>query len=81
MRSIMTREDDQTLLNVIGLAQHEPVLVRDSEQAAVVISLDDYARLRGKLVADFHNFSQSVGQRAEALGLTESEIHDLLASE
>jgi prevent-host-death family protein len=52
---------------------------RHSRDVAVVISPQEYARLRRLAVADFQAFCDRAGQTAAGRGLTESKLRELLS--
>jgi antitoxin Phd len=57
-----------------------PITIRrHSRDAAVVISPQEYARLRGLAVADFQLFCDRVGRSAGERGLTKPKLRALLS--
>jgi antitoxin Phd len=64
---------------LLANSQSGPITIRRrSRDTAVVISPEDYARLRGLAVADFQAFCDRVGQSAAERGLTELKLRTLL---
>jgi len=63
-------------------AQRGPVVIRrQSRDQAVLISPQEYARLRGLAVADFQSFCDRVAKKAATAGLTEKKLDSLLRQE
>lgn len=51
---------------------------KHKRRTAVVMSSDEYDRLRGLNIAQFSSFCAHIGQRAEASGLTEKKLKELV---
>jgi len=82
MRYVSATEAKQNFAAVIDAAQREPVMIRrQARDQAVVISPQEYDRLRGIAVADFQAFCDRVGEKAAARGLTEDKLAALLRSD
>jgi prevent-host-death family protein len=82
MRSISATDAKQNFAALLDDAQRGPVVIRrQSRDQAVVISPQEYARLRGLAVADFQSFCDRVGKEAAASGLTEKKLDSLLRRE
>jgi prevent-host-death family protein len=79
MKRISSNEAKQSLGRVLDLAQHEPVLIcKYNRAAAVVVSPQEFDRLRGLNVAEFTSFCDQIGARAEKRGLTGAGLDALL---
>lgn len=79
MQTLSANEAKQSLGRVIDAAQREPVLIqRHNRPAAVVLSAQEYDRLRGLNAAAFAAFCDQVGQRAARKGLNASKLATLL---
>jgi prevent-host-death family protein len=79
MRSISATDAKQNFAALLDDAQLGPVVIRrQSRDQAVVMSPQEYARLRGLAVADFQAFCDRVGQTAAKRGLTERRLNSLL---
>lgn len=79
MRYISATEAKQNFAAALDAAQHGPVMIRrQSRDQAVLISPQEYARLRGIAVADFEAFCDRVGEKAAKRGLTERKLAGLL---
>lgn len=82
MRYVSATEAKQNFAAIIDAAQREPVMIRrQARDQAVVISPQEYDRLRGIAVADFQAFCDRVGEKAAARGLTEDKLAALLRSD
>lgn len=79
MRYISATEAKQNFAALIDAAQHGPVVIRrQARDQAVLISPQEYDRLRGVAVADFQSFCDRVGAKAAASGMTQSKLDALL---
>ena len=82
MRFISATDAKQNFAALLDDAQRGPVVIRrQSRDQAVVISPQEYARLRGLAVADFQTFCDRVGQSAVERGLTERKLASLLRTD
>jgi prevent-host-death family protein len=82
MRYVSATEAKQNFAAIIDAAQREPVMIRrQARDQAVVISPQEYDRLRGIAVADFQAFCDRVAEKAAARGLTEDKLAALLRSD
>jgi prevent-host-death family protein len=81
MRYISATEAKQNFAAALDAAQRGPVVIRrQSRDQAVLISPQEYDRLRGVAVADFESFCNQVAEKAVARGLTERKLAALLKS-
>jgi prevent-host-death family protein len=80
MRTLTATEAKQEFAKLIEAAAKEPVLItRQKRDVAVVMSAREYERLTRLNVAEFQRFCDQVGERAQAAGLTEEKLAELLA--
>ena len=80
MRQFSATEAKQRLAELLDAAQREPVVIRRQKRdVAVVMSPQEYDRLRGANVAEFQRFCDRIGARAKRRGLTEKKLQQLLA--
>lgn len=80
MKYVTANEAKQAFGQVMETAQREPVLIRKHNRpAAVVLSAQEYDRMRGVNVAEFSRFCEEVSQKAKIKGLTEKKLSKLLA--
>ncbi|MBL8450358.1 MAG: type II toxin-antitoxin system Phd/YefM family antitoxin [Dechloromonas sp.] len=81
MRTITASEAKQGFASLIDTASREPVVIqRQKRDVAVVLSMAEYERLTRLNVAEFQRFCDRIGSRAEAAGLDESKLAELLAA-
>ncbi|MCP5265227.1 MAG: type II toxin-antitoxin system Phd/YefM family antitoxin [Burkholderiaceae bacterium] len=81
MRTITASEAKQGFASLIDAASREPVVIQRQKRAvAVVLSMAEYERLTRLNVAEFQRFCDRIGNQAEAAGLTEDKLAELLAS-
>ena len=72
MRHVSATEAKQRFAAVLDAAQREPVVIRRQKRdVAVVLSPQEYDRLRALNTAEFQRFCDRVAEDAAALGLTE----------
>lgn len=80
MRTISATEAKQRLAAVIDAAQREPVTIRRrNRDVAVVLSAEEYQRLRALNVEEFETFCNRIAERAAQRGLTEGGLAEFLA--
>jgi prevent-host-death family protein len=80
MRTVSATDAKQNLAALLDTAQREPVLIRRQKRdVAVVLSPQEYDRLRALNVEEFARFCDEVAARAEARGLTEEKLAEILA--
>jgi len=64
---------------VIDAAQRGPVLIRRHDRdVAVMISAEEYERIRKTNVEEFQKFCDRVGEEAARRGMTEEILADIL---
>ncbi len=81
MRYLSATEAKQNFAAALDAAQHGPVVIRrQSRDRAILISPQEYERLRGIAVTDFEAFCDRVGEKAQAKGLSERKLATLLKS-
>jgi prevent-host-death family protein len=79
MRYISASDAKQRLAAVLDAAQREPITIRrQNREVAVVISPEDYRRLKGVNVEEFQRFCDRVSAGAANKGLTEERLNHLL---
>lgn len=80
MLTVTASEAKQGLAQVIENAAREPVVIqRQKRDVAVVLSMQEYERLTRLNVAEFQRFCDQVGASAQAAGLSEEKLAELLA--
>lgn len=79
MKSVSATDAKQRLAAVLDAAQREPVLIRrQNRDVAVVMSAEEYERMRDLNAAEFQRFCDRVTSQAKARGLTERALKKLL---
>lgn len=79
MRSISATDAKQRLAALLDAAQREPVLIRrQNRDVAVIMSADEYDRMRDFNAAEFQRFCDRVAAQAKSRGLTETKLKKLL---
>ena len=82
MRTVSASEAKQGLAGVIESARKEPVIIqRQRRDVAVVLSPEEYERLVHLNVNEFRRFCDQIGGKAEAAGLTQEKLDQLLAGD
>lgn len=82
MRIVSASEAKQNLAAVLDSAQREPVLIRrQNRDAAVLLSPEEYERLRRLNVQEFQEVCDRISAEATGRGLTEEKLATLLASD
>jgi len=81
MRSVSATDAKQRLAALLDAAQREPIVIRrQNRDVAVIMSAEEYERLRDLNAADFQRFCDRVAETAKARGLTPSRLERLLNS-
>jgi prevent-host-death family protein len=79
MRYVSATEAKQRLAALLDAAQREPVTIRrQNRDVAVLLSPQEYDRLRAVNIDEFERFCDRVAERAAACGLTEDKLTELL---
>ncbi len=79
MKYVSANEAKQSFGQVMETAQREPVIVRKHNRpAAVIISPQEYDRIRNTNLREFTDFSEQVSDKAKKKGLTPKELKKLL---
>ena len=81
MRYVSASEAKQRLAALLDAAQREPVTIRrQNRDVAVVLSPTDYQRLTSTNVKAFQRFCDRVSAAAQARGMTEDKLAEILNS-
>ena len=79
MRYSTNTDTESKLVALLDAAQDEPVFIeRNQEEVAVLVSVQEYDRLRSAANLDFQQFCDTIADKAAAKGLTESRLEELL---
>lgn len=82
MRYISATDAKQRLATVLDAAQRGPVTIRrQNREIAVVVSKEEYDRLRALNIDEFQQFCDRVGRKAVKRGLTEKKLTKLLSDD
>ena len=81
MRFVSATDAKQRLAALLDAAQREPVVIRrQNRDVAVIMSAEEYERLRNANAAEFQRFCDETGERAKARGMTRAKLERLLKS-
>ncbi len=79
MRAVSATEAKQRLAALLDAAQREPVVIRrQNRDVAVIMSAEEYERMRDFNAAEFQRFCDRVADQAQARGLNQTALDDLL---
>jgi len=79
MRTVSATDAKQRLAALLDAAQREPVLIRrQNRDVAVIMSAEEYERIRKINVDEFQKFCDRVGAAAVKRGMTEEILADIL---
>jgi prevent-host-death family protein len=79
MKNVSATEAKQRLAALLDAAQREPVVIRRrNRDVAVIISAEEYDRIRGVKVDELDRLCERVSNQAAARGLTDEILADLL---
>ena len=79
MRYVSATDAKQRLAALLDAARREPVVIRRQKRdVAVILSPQEYDRLRALNIDEFERFCDQVAQQAAARGLTESKLAAIL---
>jgi len=79
MRFVSATDAKQRLAALLDTAQREPVVIRrQNRDVAVIMSAEEYERIRGFNNAELKRLCGRVSQQAAARGLTAKILADIL---
>lgn len=79
MRYVTATDAKQKLAALLDAAQREPVVIRRQKRdVAVILSAEEYGRLRAFNVAEFDRFCDRVAGKAAGRGLTARKLRQIL---
>jgi antitoxin Phd len=82
MRTISATEAKQNFAALIDSAQREPIVIRrHNRDLAVVVSPQEFDRIRGVRAAEYLRKARQIGEQAVARGMNEQILERLLAED
>jgi len=82
VRYVSATDAKQRLAALLDAAQREPVMIqRQNRDVAVLLSPQEYDRLRALNTDEFQRFCDRIAERAAARGMSEEKLAEILADE
>lgn len=82
MPSVSATHAKQNFAAMLDAAQREPVRIRRHDRdVAVIVSADEYERMRKLRVKELLRLTEETGRYAESQGMTDEVLAELLAGE
>ncbi len=82
MQHISDADAKQGFDSLLDVVQHEPVAIRKQDwDVAVLLSQQEYDRIYGLNLEEFHQACRRLSEEARASGLTEEKLAEILADE
>ena len=82
MKTFSLSKAKNNFIDLINMSQHEPVIIESQGgDAAVILSYQEYQRMYNPDVEAFQKLCDEIGAEAEANGLTEEKLAEILAEE
>jgi antitoxin Phd len=82
MQYVSATDAKQRLAALLDAAQREPVVIRrQNRDVAVLLSPQEYDRLRALNASEFQRFCDRVAEGAIARGLTEEKLAEILSDD
>ncbi len=82
MRYVSATDAKQRLAAILDAAQREPVVIRRQKRdVAVLLSPQEYERLRALNRDEFQRFCDRVGEQASTRGMTGDKLAEILADD
>jgi prevent-host-death family protein len=79
MKTVSATDAKQRLAALLDAAQREPVLIRrQNRDVAVIMSAQEYDRIRGANVEELDRLCERVSKQAAERGMTDEILADLL---
>jgi prevent-host-death family protein len=82
MKSVSATDAKQGLAALLDAAQREPIVIRRQKRdVAVLLSVQEFEKMRDLNAAEFQAYCDRIGARASSRGLTAAKLKRLLKDE
>ena len=82
MKCVTATEIENCLGAILDAAQREPIVIRrEDRDVAVVLSVEEYERLRSETMRAFLELREEIAAEAATRGLTDVRVADLMTGD